>query len=200
MVKRSQPLDVQKNAAPLSVWNAIVLCFQVMSILGALALSFRAGALFEQMRPSRHRREQLHTVNYNKESRDCPTKGNFQCFLEDSKGSWEYLTHLAELHNITEAQYHDLAARKLAEKRQVKSKSRDHVQPVKKANEAPLPPPSGHGWSAAQQKQLEGALRKFPSSLEKNERWTKIANAVDGKSKRECVARFKELRAGLSQK
>jgi DnaJ family protein C protein 2 len=35
--------------------------------------------------------------------------------------------------------------------------------------------------------------------MEKNERWSSIANAVAGKSKRDCVARFKELRAALKK-
>jgi len=61
------------------------------------------------------------------------------------------------------------------------------------------PPPPVDGWSADQQKQLEKALRDFPASLEKNERWSKIADAVSGKTKRDCVARFKELRAALKK-
>jgi DnaJ family protein C protein 2 len=61
------------------------------------------------------------------------------------------------------------------------------------------PPPPVDGWSAEQQKQLEKALRDFPASMEKNERWSSIANAVAGKSKRDCVARFKELRAALKK-
>ena len=61
------------------------------------------------------------------------------------------------------------------------------------------PPPPVDGWSAEQQKQLEKALRDFPASMEKNERWSKIADAVSGKTKRDCVARFKELRAALKK-
>ena len=61
------------------------------------------------------------------------------------------------------------------------------------------PPPPVDGWSADQQKQLEKALRDFPASLDKNERWSKISDAVSGKTKRDCVARFKELRAALKK-
>jgi len=61
------------------------------------------------------------------------------------------------------------------------------------------PPPPVDGWSADQQKQLEKALRDFPASLDKNERWSSIADAVSGKTKRDCVARFKELRAALKK-
>ena len=74
---------------------------------------------------------------------------------------------------------------------------KQHAERVKQANQAPPPPVDG--WSADQQKQLEKALRDFPASLEKNERWSKIADSVVGKSKRDCVARFKELRAALKK-
>lgn len=55
-------------------------------------------------------------------------------------------------------------------------------------------------WTDAQQKQLEDALRKFPASLPAKDRWKLIAGEVEGKSMKECVARFKGLRAALQQK
>ena len=53
-------------------------------------------------------------------------------------------------------------------------------------------------WSAAQQSALEQALKQFPAS--DGERWEKIANAVPGKTKGECVARFKQIVAALKAK
>jgi len=50
-------------------------------------------------------------------------------------------------------------------------------------------------WSAVQQKSLEAALAKFPASMDKKERWTSIADSVPGKNRKECVARFKWIRA-----
>lgn len=44
------------------------------------------------------------------------------------------------------------------------------------------------------QAKLEAALAKYPSSMDKNERWKAIATAVGTKNKKQCVARFKVLR------
>jgi DnaJ family protein C protein 2 len=49
-------------------------------------------------------------------------------------------------------------------------------------------------WTQDQQQALEKALREFPSSLDPKERWTKIAEKVPGKTKKQCLDRFKELR------
>ena len=52
-------------------------------------------------------------------------------------------------------------------------------------------------WSAAQQSALEGALRKYPASMDKKERWRAIAAAVEGKTAKQCALRYKELRAAV---
>jgi DnaJ family protein C protein 2 len=36
--------------------------------------------------------------------------------------------------------------------------------------------------------------------MDKNERWASIAKGVDGKSKKECVERFKAIRAAIKNK
>jgi len=48
-------------------------------------------------------------------------------------------------------------------------------------------------WNDDQQKALESALRKYASITDKNEKWEKIAGDVVGKSKKQCVERFKFL-------
>jgi len=53
------------------------------------------------------------------------------------------------------------------------------------------------GWSPAQQVALETALATFPTSMDKKERWTKIAECVPGKTAKDCVARFKSIREGI---
>ncbi|KAK1948237.1 Uncharacterized protein P3T76_000527 [Phytophthora citrophthora] len=48
-------------------------------------------------------------------------------------------------------------------------------------------------WSETQQRALDLALKKYPASMDKLERWTSIANEVDGRSLNECIDRFKML-------
>lgn len=64
---------------------------------------------------------------------------------------------------------------------------------------------AGDDWSPEQQKQLEMALKRYPpgTTVESSEtgavveRWDLIAGAVLGKSKKQCVRRFKEIRAQI---
>mmetsp|Transcript_85535 Transcript_85535/g.191186 ORF Transcript_85535/g.191186 Transcript_85535/m.191186 type:complete len:692 (+) Transcript_85535:121-2196(+) len=49
-------------------------------------------------------------------------------------------------------------------------------------------------WTSEQQVALEKALAKYPASIPANERWVKIAADVPGRTKKECVARFKRIR------
>ena len=91
------------------------------------------------------------------------------------------------------------------------------VPPVVASSAPPLPappapvataaPPAATGdeadndtWSQSQQQQLEAGLRKYPATLDKAERWAKIAAEVTGKSKKACVARFKALREEIAAK
>merc|ERR1711964_197045 len=56
----------------------------------------------------------------------------------------------------------------------------------------PVPAPiEKPGWSPAEQKLLEEALKKFGSSVP--ERWEKIAAHVSTRTKKECMKRYKEL-------
>lgn len=55
-------------------------------------------------------------------------------------------------------------------------------------------------WSQPQQKQLEAAIKVVQSTLPPKERWSKIAEMVEGKTIEECVKRFKEIKEKLTQK
>lgn len=59
-----------------------------------------------------------------------------------------------------------------------------------RAAEAPLPAASE--WSQPQQKALENALTKFPKGGS-GDRWEKIAKCVPGKTKEECMYRYRQL-------
>ena len=59
---------------------------------------------------------------------------------------------------------------------------------------------NSNGWTPEQDQQLQKGLSTYPPSMEKNQRWSSIANGVTGKSKKECVIRFKEIRNALKAK
>ena len=60
-----------------------------------------------------------------------------------------------------------------------------------------MPPTNASNWTESEDEALQYGLKKFPHTLDKNERWTSIASCVPTRSKKECVARFKEIRAAL---
>jgi hypothetical protein len=51
-------------------------------------------------------------------------------------------------------------------------------------------------WTSEQQSLFESALRTVPK--DHPDRWGEIANLVKGKSKKDCIKRFKEIRAMLA--
>ena len=58
---------------------------------------------------------------------------------------------------------------------------------------------SAEDWTPDQDQLLQKALATYPASMDKNERWSSIAAAVPGKSKKECVQRFKAIREALKK-
>ena len=78
-------------------------------------------------------------------------------------------------------------------------------EPAKPAAEEFAPPPRAEEaaedvWSMEQQRSLEAALVAVPATVAANERWAQIAELVPGKTKKQCVARFKEIREKIKAK
>lgn len=44
------------------------------------------------------------------------------------------------------------------------------------------------------------ALKKYPKTMDVNERWSSIAKDIEGKTKKQCLQRYKELQAKIKQK
>lgn len=55
-------------------------------------------------------------------------------------------------------------------------------------------------WTEEQDNLLQEMLRKYPADMDKNERWKAIAKGVPGRSKKDCVERFKAIREAVRQK
>lgn len=55
-------------------------------------------------------------------------------------------------------------------------------------------------WSDEQDKALQEALVQFPPSMDKNDRWKNITKSIPGKTKKQCVQRFKAIRDALKTK
>lgn len=89
-----------------------------------------------------------------------------------------------------------------------KSKKEPEVSKEKETKESATSKPatqtmqanSEDNWSDEQQKALETALRKYPSTLPVNERWTNISKDVPGKTKKQCVDRYKHLSSIVNKK
>ena len=75
-------------------------------------------------------------------------------------------------------------------------KNGDVLPPVSQ----PSPVSAAAEWTQVQQKALEAAMKQFPATMDKKERWTKIAETVQGKSAKECIDRVKEIKEKLASK
>lgn len=53
-------------------------------------------------------------------------------------------------------------------------------------------------WTQEQQEMFEEALLKFTADIPKHDRWTSVAANVPGKSKQQCIARYKYIKQLVS--
>lgn len=79
------------------------------------------------------------------------------------------------------------------------AKKPEAPQGAQPAKEQPTMSPAGE-WSQTQQKALEAAMKQFPATMDKKERWVKIAEAIPGKTPKECIERVKEIKEKLAKK
>lgn len=79
------------------------------------------------------------------------------------------------------------------------AKKPEPTQPEESAKDQPASPAPGE-WNQNQQKALEAAMKQFPASMDKKERWTKISEAIPGKTPKDCIDRVKEIKEKLSKK
>ncbi|GMH67456.1 hypothetical protein TL16_g04682 [Triparma laevis f. inornata] len=87
--------------------------------------------------------------------------------------------------------------KKNAEMAEEKFKGADEDEAGETAKEEKVDDPNA--WSADEVADLQKALKKFNSKMEKNERWTQIARFVATKNKKMCVDKYKEIRASLKK-
>jgi DnaJ family protein C protein 2 len=80
---------------------------------------------------------------------------------------------------------------------QVKKSDTQTTLPEEK-DQAGAPAPGE--WSQNQQKALEAAMKQYPATMDKKERWNKIAEAIPGKTPKECIERVKEIKEKLAKK
>ena len=116
----------------------------------------------------------------------------------------EYIGGTKNIHEVT-AMAKELSVKNVRGEKNI-------IETIKAKTEAPKPAetkpateakPAGDKvpeWSQNQQKALEAAYKQYPASMDKNERWTKIAEAVPGKTPKECIARVKEIKTNLTVK
>ncbi|KAJ0411511.1 hypothetical protein ATCC90586_001106 [Pythium insidiosum] len=68
------------------------------------------------------------------------------------------------------------------------------VQPTaQRVAVSPLKSSDPNEWTTQQQRALDEALKKYPVTMDKKQRWVSIAEEVDGKSLNDCIDRFKYL-------
>jgi len=88
----------------------------------------------------------------------------------------------------------------ISKKNVTESPKTAHIAPVVVNGVKPSEPKSGDSWSQEQQSALEAGLKKFPATLDKNERWKGITSMVEGKTMQDCIKRYKSIKSSVQSK
>lgn len=105
-------------------------------------------------------------------------------------------SRLSQENSFQGAKAKSAAAKAAPEKPAVSAAPAPAASSAEKGEKAPA---ATNEWTSEQQKALETALQRHPASLDKNERWRLISEDVPGKTKAQCVERFKFLREQLNK-
>lgn len=110
-------------------------------------------------------------------------------FPGGTKGRWERLAHYIGTRSEEEV---------IAQVKSVRGNKKGPIGkslPTTKATTsmATKDPPNSMKFSASQQTQLEGGMKKYGKEKNMEVKWTKIANEVDERTAKECEERVKEL-------
>ena len=97
---------------------------------------------------------------------------------------WDHIAEMVGTRSVDEVL---VMSKRFAEDKNLQSMA-------KPAKQVAIAAPVVDEWTEAQQKAFESALRLFPANITVGDRWESIASKVEGKSKEQCVARFRYLR------
>ena len=124
------------------------------------------------------------------EESDSDSDGGLRAYTvasNDFVPSFEVKTKVKTKGGKTQLQEDEVNATSTPPSEAVKETSREEVTNSPEQN-----------WSQSQQKALEAALVQFPKGT--TERWERIANKVPGKTKDQCILRFKNLAEMVKKK
>jgi hypothetical protein len=106
---------------------------------------------------------------------------------------WEKVSEFVKTKSVDEVM------QKIKELKKSNRKPQSEVSPsVAQTPAAPMEPIVSEEWTSEQQAAFEAALRSVPK--DHADRWEEISKLVDGKSKKDCIKRFKEIRSLLMKK
>jgi hypothetical protein len=92
-------------------------------------------------------------------------------------------------------------AEKVAEDLKVAAEEEAKAKVLTESKENTNTTPKVVEWSQAEQKLLEGAMKKFGPKMDPFQRWTQIAEMVGGgKGPKDCLTRVKEIKAKMVKK